>query len=408
MIFFIIAVVIALLDYLTVKGLAVAFPTFGFRHKRSIRPVFIGQTAVSVAVVLCGFFSKEIRDYRIFALYYYLFGFVLAVYVSKSWFVFFSAIDGFTACLRKRKGRKQQLPSGQSRHIATKVGLITSPFYLLLIIWGIFFGRYAYEIETVDIKFEHLPDAFDGFKIVQISDVHAGSSFGTVNRFRKVVDIVNGQEPDIIVFTGDMVNNFVEEAYPFIPIFSELSAKEGKYAVLGNHDYGGYYNWKAVEDEEKNLRDLENAISEMGFTIMNNGAVTLVRDSTDRIALIGVENWGIKSRHPKKGDIGKAMETVHDTPFKILLSHDPSYWTEAVAEKTDIALTLSGHTHGMQAGIKIGKKRYSPAAMQYKYWAGLYEIKGRYLYVNRGLGVIGYPGRIGMSPEISVINLHTR
>ena len=220
--------------------------------------------------------------------------------------------------------------------------------------------------------------------------------------------MINAQNPDLIVFTGDMVNNFAEEAYPLIPIFSQLEAKDGKYAVLGNHDYGGYYDWEEPADSVNNHIDLERCIATMGFVLLNNQAVVIGRDNLNRIALIGVENWGVEEYRPKQGAVESAMWPVSDAPFKILLSHDPSHWVEKIRQKTDITLTLSGHTHGMQMGVKVGKKRFSPARMRYRYWAGLYREGRQYLYVNRGLGVVGFPGRIGMPPEITVIRLKTK
>jgi predicted MPP superfamily phosphohydrolase len=278
-----------------------------------------------------------------------------------------------------------------------------------LIVWSILFGRYNYRVETAEIFFDNLPQTFDGYKIVQISDVHAGSYAGKpIRRFEKAVAMINAQHPDIVVFTGDMVNNFSEELTPLVPIFSQLQAKDGKYAVLGNHDYGGYYRWKSVADSTTNQTAIEHYISMMGFVLLKNRAVTLSRDSAEQIALIGVENWGVKKRFPKRADIETAMLPVIDIPFKLLLSHDPAYWEKRIALKADIALTLSGHSHGMQMGVKLGRQRFSPASVSQRYWAGLYRTDGRYLYVNRGLGVIVFPGRIGMSPEITVITLRKR
>jgi predicted MPP superfamily phosphohydrolase len=266
----------------------------------------------------------------------------------------------------------------------------------------------------VEISFDNRPAAFDGYKIVQISDVHAGSFDGSVRYFQKAADLINSQQPDLIVFTGDMVNNFAEETVPLIPIFSQLYARDGKYAVLGNHDYGGYYDWDTPADSVNNHETLKSAIEKMGFALLNNQSAALGRDHSDsspdtltnRIALIGTENWGKGERRPKYADLEKATETVRDIPFKLLLSHDPLFWHETVKDRTDISLTLSGHTHGMQFGVKLGKKRYSFGILRgYRYLAGLYQTNRKYLYVNRGLGVIGFPGRIGMSPEITVITL---
>jgi predicted MPP superfamily phosphohydrolase len=280
--------------------------------------------------------------------------------------------------------------------------------YIVLMIWGVFYERYHYQVNRVEIACDALPAKFDGFKIVQISDLHAGSLFGSVHRMERLTDMVNRQQADIIVFTGDFVNNFAEEIVPVIPIFSRMEALTGKFAILGNHDYGIYYKWETPAGKAKNQQELEKNIALMGFDLLKNRATVIEKDSANRIAIAGVENWGIRKRHPKLGNIATATASVQDVPFKILLSHDPSFWQEHIKGKTDIPLTLSGHTHGMQMGVRLGEKRYSPAQMAHTYFAGLYRENDQYLYVNTGLGVIGFPGRIGMPPEITVITLKTR
>jgi len=304
------------------------------------------------------------------------------------------------------------------RHIVAKAGLFASFGLVCLVIWGILFGRFNFTVEQADVVIDDLPPAFNGYKIVQIADVHAGSFAGCTHRFQKAVDLINMQNPDFIVFTGDMVNNFAEELAPLIPIFSQLNARDGKYAVLGNHDYGGYCNWKTPADSIANHKAIKNGIEQMGFVLLNNQSVILPSPFSppsplsptfpDHIALIGIENWGVQKKRPKHGNLEKAIKQVRDIPVKILLSHDPSFWREHVKGKTDIALTLSGHSHGMQMGIKLGEKRFSPASLlrhRYHHGVGLYRSGSQHLYINRGLGVIGFSGRIGMPPEITVITL---
>ncbi len=404
--FFAMAFIIIALDAVTTWGIKKTFPRFSIRHKRGIRTAFLIQVVVALLIVLGGYFLKDqVRNYRMFAIYYYLFGFMLAIYLPKGLFIVFLIVDKLMSALKRRKRRKRNLYPRESRHILAKCGLVVSLFFTGLIAWGILFGRYDYTIEPVEIVFDNLPPAFDGYKIAQISDVHAGSYAGAVKHFGKAADMVNAQNPDLIVFTGDMVNNFADEAYPLVPIFSKLEAKDGKYAILGNHDYGGYYKWKTSADSVSNHADLERYIGMMGFVLLNNQSVVISRDSLNRIALIGVENWGMQERYPKRADLEAAIQPVAGIPFKLLLSHDPTHWEEKVKGETDIALTLAGHTHGMQMGVKVGKERFSPARIRHHYWAGLYHAGNQYLYVNRGLGVIGFPGRIGMSPEITVITL---
>jgi len=394
------------LDILTAREIKKIFPKFGNRYQRSIRITFVIQTILALSIVLGAYFMRgQIRDYHWLAACYYMLGFMLAIYLPKALFALFLLADRLISALRQRSRRKQNLPARQERRFLAKCGLIVALLWMALMVWGILFGRYNYKIEPVEIFFDNLPQAFDGYKIVQISDTHAGSYGGNVKHFEKAVALINAQNPDIIVFTGDLVNNFSEELIPLTPVFSQLQAKEGKYAVLGNHDYGGYYRWKSSADSVANQAAIERHIAMMGFELLKNEAVVFSRNNTEQIALIGVENWGRLKRFPKRADIETAMQPVANIPFKLLLSHDPAYWEENIKGKTDIALTLSGHSHGMQMGIKLGQKRLSPAHFLYRHWSGLYAADNQYLYVNRGLGVVVFPGRIGMSPEITVITL---
>jgi predicted MPP superfamily phosphohydrolase len=405
--FVIIAFLFVALDVLAIWGIRKSFPGFGVRCQRRIQAVFIIQALLALVFVMGGLVMKnQTRDYHIFTVYYYIFGFMIALYLPKVLFVGFMCVDILISAAYKRKRSRRFLPRREPCHIIAKLGMAPGVVLMGIIVCGIFFGRYHYTVEHVDISFSALPPAFDGFTIAQISDMHAGSFAGSTSRLRKAVDMINMQHPDLIVFTGDMVNNFAEEVKPLIPVLSQLKAPDGKYAVLGNHDYGIYYDWETPAEQNANLSDLKQVIASMGFRLLNNETVILGKDSPDSIALAGVENWGIAEHHPRKGNIVQTTNSIRHIPFKILLSHDPSFWTEKIAGKTDIALTLSGHTHGMQMGIAFGNRRYSPAQIKYKYWAGLHRGEGnQYLYVNRGLGVIGYPGRIGMPPEITVITL---
>lgn len=410
---FIVAFIIILFDCIIVKRIEKIFPQFNSRHKKGIRKAFIIQATVSVAIVIIGhILQRQVSNYRLFAYYYYLFGFVAIIYISKAFYMFFLIVDWFFSTIKLKPVRFLKPDRfHKSRHIVAKGGLWISLVFAILSIWGILFGRFNFSVERVDVTIDNLPSTFNGYKIVQISDIHAGSFFGFTERCQKAVDLINRQEPDLIVFTGDMVNNFAEELTPLIPIFSQLKAHDGKYAVLGNHDYGGYHDWETPTDSVVNYETFENAMKQMEFVLLKNQSVVIdpaILPSYDCMALIGIENWGIQKHHPKRADLKQAMESVHNIPFKVLLSHDPVFWAHYVKGKTDIALTLSGHTHGMQMGVKLGKKRYTPSFLlhhRYPYGAGLYRFDKQYLYVNRGLGVIGLPARIGMPPEITVITL---
>ncbi|WP_244311242.1 metallophosphoesterase [Mucilaginibacter metallidurans] len=241
--------------------------------------------------------------------------------------------------------------------------------------------------------------------MTQLSDIHSGS-FSSREGVEKGIKMVNAQKSDLVVFTGDLVNNQASEMDPWIPYFAKLKAAYGKYSVLGNHDYGDYIKWNTEADKHINLERLKEVHKEIGFSLLLNEAVPIYKDG-QKISLIGVENWGKGGFH-KYGDLDKATSTVAPDDFKILLSHDPSHW-EAVtlAHQNHIHLTLAGHTHGAQFGLELFGFKWSPIKYIYKQWAGLYEKFGKFLYVNRGFGFLGLRGRVGIWPEITVITLKT-
>jgi len=267
-------------------------------------------------------------------------------------------------------------------------------------------NRYNYQVKKIRISFPNLPAAFRGLKIVQISDVHSGS-FDNADAVARGVAKVMEQGADIICFTGDLVNNRAEEIKPYMEIFSRLKAPMGVYSTLGNHDYGDYVEWPSGAAKAANLEELKNIHGRMGWKLMMNEHIVLERGN-ERIALIGIENWGARAGFPKYGDMDKAYRGLPEkqVPFKILLSHDPSHWDgQVLPHYPEVDLTLSGHTHGMQFGIDIPGLKWSPVKYVYQNWAGLYRQGSQYLYVNRGYGFLGYPGRLGILPEITVIEL---
>ena len=238
---------------------------------------------------------------------------------------------------------------------------------------------------------------------MHISDWHIGSYYGKPERIQEAVNRINSLNPDLLVFTGDLVNNVSSEVDEFLPILKNLKAKYGVYSILGNHDYGDYVRWENEEERETNLERLKNIEKEAGFRLLTNESEEIIIDD-EKIALIGIENWGLPP-FPQHGDLLKAMQHTDSIPFKILLSHDPSHWDAEVKNKTDIDLTLSGHTHGMQFGFILKNLKWSPVKLKYPRWAGLYNHSKQKLYVNVGIGFIGFPGRVGIRPEIAVINL---
>ena len=281
------------------------------------------------------------------------------------------------------------------------LGLASIPFASLL--YGMYRGKYNYKVLSYNLEFEDLPDAFDGFKITQISDIHSGS-FDNQTKVQYGVDLVNQQKSDLVLFTGDLVNNRADEIKPWIKIFNKIKAEFGVFSILGNHDYGDYMRWESPAAKRKNMEDLYDAHNEMGWDLLLNESRFIEKDG-DRLAIIGVENWG--SGFKKAGDLNKALNNVSEKDFKILLTHDPSHWeAQVIPHPFKIHLTLSGHTHGMQFGIEIpGIIKWSPAKWRYKQWAGVYGENKQYLNVNRGFGYLAYPGRVGMWPEVSVITL---
>ncbi|TYA74531.1 metallophosphoesterase [Seonamhaeicola marinus] len=293
--------------------------------------------------------------------------------------------------------------SGRRKFISQiALGVAAVPFASIL--YGIFKGKYNFKVLKYTLHFEDLPEAFNGYKITQISDIHSGS-FDNKDKVSYAVDLINEQKSDVILFTGDMVNNKAEEMKPYINVFSKLKAKDGLYSVLGNHDYGDYVHWKSSEEKQQNLEDLKGIQKEIGFNLLLNEHKFIERNG-ERLAIVGVENWGAGG-FKKAGDLKKAATGIDKNDFKILLSHDPSHWEkEVVKDDYHYHLTLSGHTHGMQFGIEIpGWFKWSPVKWRYKYWAGIYEELGQFINVNRGFGYLAFPGRVGIWPEITVIEL---
>ena len=284
-------------------------------------------------------------------------------------------------------------------------GLAAIPFASIL--YSIFKGKYNYKVWKYTLYFDNLPKAFDGYRITQISDIHCGS-FDNYEKIRYGVELINSQKSDVILFTGDLVNNLANEVHNWKSLFATLQAPDGVFSIMGNHDYGDYSSWETPEAKQQNLEHLFQLQKQMGWQLLLNEYCYLERDG-EKIALIGVENWG-HGRFSKYGDLNKAMEGVNTEDFKILMSHDPTHWQEVVLpENKDIQLTLSGHTHGMQCGIEIpGWLKWSPSQYIYKYWGGMYEEGGKYLNVNRGFGYHAFPGRLGVWPEITVIELKTK
>ena len=300
-------------------------------------------------------------------------------------------------------GDGYRLITGGARNVYwVEFGLLLFGITVLIFLYGIIKGKYAYRVIKHTLYFEDLPENFDGFRITQISDVHAGS-FKNAKAVQRGIDLIKAQDSDLFVFTGDLVNNKADEILPWMGHFSQVKAPYGQFSILGNHDYGDYVKWENESVKHDNLQDLKRHHGEMGYRLLLDEHVELEKNG-QKIILAGVENWGIG--FGERGDLKKALQGVDSQSFKILLSHDPTHWDAEVKKwPSKIHLTLSGHTHGMQFGMEAFGIKWSPVKYRYAHWAGITSENGRFLNINRGFGFLGFSGRVGIWPEITVIEL---
>lgn len=336
----------------------------------------------------------------------YSFGFLLSwLFFTTILTLFVVGEDGIRLLsVPFRLKKTPKIPSRRRFVSLLGLGIASIPFAGML--HGIFRGRYNYRVIKHTLFFDDLPQAFDGYKITHISDIHSGS-FDNKQKVLYGIDLINEQQSDVIFFTGDLVNNKAQEMDNWLDVFDKLKAKDGVFSVLGNHDYGDYVQWRSSEEKEANLQQIKKIHKQLGYKLLLNES-TFIEKENQRIAIIGVENWG--EGFVKKGDLQKALKEAEPTDFKLLLSHDPTHWQYQVIENpVPIHLTLSGHTHGMQFGIEIPNWiKWSPVQWRYKYWGGIYIENNRYINVNRGFGYLAFPGRVGMPPEITVIELRKK
>jgi hypothetical protein len=320
-------------------------------------------------------------------------------------FIFPSLFNWIRSFFESKKVENLTEISTSRRAFVSKVAIISAILPLTTFSWGILKTAYDFRVRKEKLRSPKIPESFKGFRIVQISDIHTGSLQGT-KQLQKAIDLVNEQNADLIVFTGDLVNNKTDEAFEYKEILSQLKAKHGVYSTLGNHDYGDYNFWNSEKEKDDNMLQMIALHKELGWNLMLNEHIK-IENGNDFISLIGIENWGGNYNFKRYGDLKKAYEGVEKDSYQILLSHDPSHWSlEVSKEYTDIDLTLAGHTHGFQFGIEIpGFIKWSPSKYIYPQWAGLYAKNEQKIYVNRGLGCLGYMGRIGIKPEITVIEL---
>ena len=346
------------------------------------------------AIIILKVTLDDINPKRKHLLVSSLYGLTVSSFIPKVIFVIIISILYFT---------NYAFSESKSLIIVPIVGLFSGFLPFFVIIYGVFRALYRFKVYHIKLKHKLLPDSFDGLKIIQISDIHLGSFNYRYHILDRAIKTINHLKPDLILFTGDMVNNYAWELKGWEKVFNKLSAKRGKYAVLGNHDYGDYSDWSSAKEKRENFQALQKFYKDINFKLLLNTS-EIVEIENEQIAIVGVENWG-SPPFKQYGNLEKALKSSEDIPFKILLSHDPSHWSKEALHDTSIALTLSGHTHGMQVGIHLKNKKWSPIKYKYEHWAGLYKEKNQYLYVNRGLGWVGFPGRLGMRPEITFIEL---
>lgn len=367
--------------------------------------LIIGTTIISL--------FKPIQSWNT-SVYLNISGFTLICYSAKIITTLFILLTDFIRGIqfitryantkRRREVKEEGLPKISRNKFIKKLGLLTGGFVLSGMLVGRFKWASAFKLRTEYISLPNLPSAFNGLRIVQFSDLHLGS-WPSSKPISEIAELINEQNPDLVFFTGDLVNFSTAEALKFEEILAEINAPYGVFSVLGNHDYGDYVNWESKKAKEKNMQELYDLHDRIGWKLLKNEN-HIIEENGYQIAVIGVENWGDNPRFPQKAEMDKAQAGIENIPVRFLLSHDPSHWDKVISKKyKNIDVTFSGHTHGFQFGIETSHFRWSPAQYIYKYWAGLYQLKNQYLYVNRGTGYLGYPGRIGISPEISLFIL---
>ena len=348
------------------------------------------------------FFIENVRES---ALLTYNFTLLFILFVSKTILILFLFPEDILRVIKFLFSKIQNKKIDNSRRkFISNLSLAVAAIPIPIMIHGITRGRYNFKVVNHEIGFKDLPESFDGYTITHLSDFHCGS-FESRSKLKYAIDLVNEQNSDLIAFTGDFVNNTYTEILPWIDEFKKINSKDGKFSILGNHDYGDYYDWGNEENKKLGFKKLIEIQNELGFKVLRDESVH-IKKNNEKISLVGVENWG--DGFKKKGDIDKAINGLDESDFKIVLSHDPSHWDKILVDhKEKFNLTLSGHTHGMQFGIEIpGFIKWSPVKYRYKYWAGLYERSNQFINVNRGFGVLGFPGRVGIWPEITVIKLN--
>lgn len=406
----ILALVMLLLDWYVFQSLKTVMQNQSERARLWVLSIHWFLAGLAMLMVLVFPYASMLQDSPFFRNYVFalLVGLFLSKLIASAIFLTDDLRRGITwVILRFFSSGAQELESGSLRIprsvFLSWLGLGLGGTLLGSLLFG-FKNKYNYQLKRISLSYNNLPAAFRGLKIVHISDIHIGS-LQDKNAVEAGINKVLQQKPDLILFTGDLVNNKAAEMEGWTDLFSQFRAPLGVYSILGNHDYGDYVAWPSLEAKQNNLQQLKQIHAGMGWRLLMNEHVVLEKEG-QKIALLGIENWGAKGRFPKYGRMQEAYPGTESIPFKILMSHDPSHWDAQVRTiYPDIDLMLSGHTHGMQFGMENPFFKWSPVQWMYKQWAGLYEEGGQKLYVNRGFGFIGYPGRVGILPEITLLEL---
>ncbi len=400
---------VALIFFFLFEWVAFRYFSFGISNwgemgQLILNNIFWSNTFLALFAGL-GLFIKPIQDW-ISDRFTFIRTYIISGYIGKFLLLVFFCLDGvrlfFVQIINSLFGTDWL--TTQSLSIA-QIGVFAFIGLLSLLIYGMLRNRHRYQLHETDVSISSLPHSLDGLKIIQISDIHSGS-FTEKEPLKKAIDLINQQEADLVFFTGDLVNSIAQEIEPFIDVFQQIKSKYGVFSILGNHDYGDYVAWKSLEAKQRNFQQLLSAHERLGWQLLRNEHRVLEIEG-EELGIIGVENFSASHRFSKYGNLERAYSGIKEGITKLLLSHDPSHWDFEVTKAfKDIAITFSGHTHGMQFGIEIpGWFKWSPVKYAYKQWAGLYQEGKQYLYVNRGFGYLGYPGRVGILPEISVLTL---
>ncbi len=407
------AIIFILIDLYVFQAVKTVISNWRHEVKLAVRILFWGLTLISIAGLFIYHFGDPQKVGRLWRNFIMVMLFVN--YFSKLFAVIVLFIDDiiraikwivnhFNTGTKAEQVATETTGSGISRsEFLTRTAVVAAAVPAMTMGYGIVSGAHDYRIRKSVVKLPNLPAAFDGIKIAQLSDIHSGSFFNKT-AVKGGVELLMNEKPDVVFFTGDLVNNTADEVKNYINIFDKVKAPLGVYSTLGNHDYGDYYNWSSQSAKTKNLENLKEAHGLMGWKLLMNEH-KLITLNGDSLAVIGVENWG-KGGFVKHGRLDKAVQGTGEAAVKLLLSHDPSHWDAQVRKDyKDIDLMFAGHTHGFQFGIELGSFKWSPSQYLYKQWAGLYQQENQYLYVNRGFGFLGFPGRIGILPEITIMEL---